>query len=48
MKRSEKEDFESMSPAKRVAVRIISAIVFMLLIWGVVAATDGIIGMLRL
>ncbi len=48
MKRSEKEDFESMGPAKRTAVRIISAVIFMLLIWGVVAAADSIIGMLHL
>lgn len=48
MKRSEKEDFESMSSAKRTIIRIISAIIFMLLIWGVVAASDGIMGMFHL
>lgn len=41
------EDSKSMSPVKRFVWRVISVILFILLIWAVVAATDGVIGLVE-
>lgn len=41
------EDSKEMSPVKRFVWRVISVVLFILLIWAVVAATDGVIGLVE-
>lgn len=43
----EKEDSSEMGPIKRFVWRVVSVILFILLIWAVVAATDGVIGLVE-
>lgn len=40
-------DFEEMDPKKRLLIRIISVILFIILVWGVVALTDYSIEMIK-
>lgn len=42
-----KDEFEEMNPNKRMVVKIISFVLFLLLIWGTVAGTDYIMALLK-
>lgn len=41
------EEFEEMSPKKRLFVRIVSVILFIIVVWGVVAGTDFIMSLIK-